>query len=265
MSKPEEKQVVCELKDGGHVEGTLVNIDKVNLKIFLSKVKKASKEDPQKYETYETLEINKDEIKELKLIQYEAKEAPKEETSNLNAIPENKIPTEYQQQQQNKSKSYNKEESFFDNLDGMTHQEARQESKNYNDKNKDTFQVTDDNQGGNYHKNYRGNNRGRGGYRGRGNNRGRGGYNNNNYYNNNNNYQSGGGYNRRGRGRGNRGGNGYGNNNYHKRGNYRGGNQNAQHNANVQGNNMMQNVAKLQAYQPEGGIQPGMEKSIYDN
>jgi hypothetical protein len=28
---------------------------------------------------------------------------------------------------------------------------------------------------------------------------------------------------------------------------------------------MMQNVAKLQAYQPEGGIQPGMEKSIYDN
>jgi hypothetical protein len=24
-------------------------------------------------------------------------------------------------------------------------------------------------------------------------------------------------------------------------------------------------VAKLQAYQPEGGIQPGMEKSIYDN
>ena len=89
MSKPEEKQVVCELKDGGHVEGTLVNIDKVNLKILLSKVKKSSKEDPQKFETYETLEINKDDIKELKLIQYEAKEPPKEETSNLNAIPEN--------------------------------------------------------------------------------------------------------------------------------------------------------------------------------
>ena len=265
MSKPEEKQVVCELKDGGHVEGTLVNIDKVNLKIFLSKVKKASKEDPQKFETYETLEINKDEIKELKLIHYEAKEPPKEETSNLNAIPENKIPTEYQQQQQSKSKSYNKEESFFDNLDGMTHQEARQESKNYNDKNKDTFQVSDDNQGGFSHKSYRGNNRGRGGYRGRGGNRGRGGYNNNNYYNNNNNYQSGGGYNRRGRGRGNRGGNGYGNNNYHKRGNYnRGGIQNAQHNANPQGANP-QTIGKLQAYQPEGGIQPGMEKSIYDN
>ena len=248
MSKPEEKQVVCELKDGGHVEGTLVNIDKVNLKILLSKAKKSSKEDPQKFETYETLEINKDDIKELKLIQYEAKEPPKEETSNLNAIPENKIPVDIQQQQQNKPKSYNKEESFFDNLNGMTHQEARQESKNYNDRNKDTFQMTDDNQRGYSHKGYRGSNRGRGG------NRGRGRYNNNNY-------QNRGGYNNRGRGRGNRGGNGYNNNNYyHKRGNYnRGGNQNVQHNVNVQG------TEKLHSYQPEGGIQPGMEKSIYDN
>ena len=181
---------------------------------MLSKVKKSHKENPQDVQHSDTLEINKDDIKELKLIQYEAKNNLNETNINANAIPENKIPSQYQLQRQNKSKSYNKEESFFDNLNGMTHQEAKKESKNYNNRNKDTFQFNDNadnnksntyNNNGYYQKHYRGNNRGgRFGYRGRG--RGRG-YNNNNnnvvghnnyhHNNNHNQHQRGGGYNNR--------------------------------------------------------------------
>ena len=285
MSKVEDKQVVCELKDGGHVEGVLVNIDKINLKIMLSKVKKSHKENPQDVQHFDNLEINKDDIKELKLIQYEAKDNSKEININTNAIPENKIPSQYQLQQQNKSKSYNKEESFFDNLNGMTHQEAKKESKNYNNRNKDTFQLNDNknnnyNHNGYYQKHHRGNNRGgRGRYRGS--NRGRGrGYNNNNigYSNNNNNHyisnnnnkpnQRRGGYNRRGM----RGSNNYittNNNTFYKRNNYNKGNSHyQQHNMNNkqhQNNINPELLSKLQAYKPEGVVQPVIEKSIYEN
>ena len=243
MSKPEQKQVIVELQNGDKCEGVLANIDKVNLKIQLTAAKKTSGTAPTKVESFETLEISKADIKEIKVIQFEAKTEPKEESGNINAIPDNKKPLNVEQ---TKQKSYDKNESFFDTLSGATHFEARQESKNYNQKNKDTFNLPNEPERKPYY-----NNRGRGGYhhnRGRGgyynNNRGRGGYNNyNNYHNNNNGNYNG----RRGIGRG-RGG--Y--NNYH-RGGYQ------------QFNNQHMNGNKLTPYQPEGGIQPGMEKSIYDN
>ena len=253
MSKPEQKQVIVELQNGDKCEGVLANIDKVNLKILLVNAKKTPSSDPSKPESFEKLEINKGDIKEIKVIQFEVKAEPKEEQSNINAIPEDKKPVNVQGA---KTKSYDKNESFFDTLSGMTHPEARQESKNYNDKNKDTFNLPNEperkyhNNGyNNYH-----NNRGRGGYHNRGNRgRGRGGftnynnYNGGNYYNNNGNFNRGGYNGRRGRGRG-RGG--Y--NNYN-----RGGFKNERPTGEF--------VNKLTPYQPEGGIQPGMEKSIYDN
>ena len=188
MSKPEQKQVIVELQNGDKCEGVLANIDKVNLKILLVNAKKTPASDPTKPESFEKLEINKGDIKEIKVIQFEVKTEPKEEQSNINAIPEDKKPVNVQQ---TKTKGYDKNESFFDTLTGMTHPEARQESKNYNDKNKDTFNLPNEperryhNNGyNNYH-----NNRGRGRYHNRGNRgRGRGGYNNYNNYNNGGNY-----------------------------------------------------------------------------
>ena len=257
MNKSEEKQVIVELTNGQKVRGTLVQVDKINLKMILENVKQ---EVNGKEETIDKLEIKKSDIKELKLVHFEMKA---EEKQNINAIPENKIP----QNQENTQKAYDKNESFFDKLTSMTHPEARNESKNYNQKNKDTFNLTEQDKSNQNNKKYyhnNNNNRGRG-YNKYHNNKGRGGYNNNNYnknYNNNyNNNNNRGGYgNFRGRGRG-RGYNNY-YNNYQKKNNY---NNNNNNNNNQGNNNNNPDTSKLKPYQPEGGIQPGMEKSIYDN
>ena len=176
MSKAENKQVIVELFNGDKVKGTLIQVDKINLKMILENViiQRNEKED----EKLDKLEINKSDIKELKLINYEIKKD--EIQSNINAIPKDKIP----QKEDNKEKAYDKNESFFDKLTPMTHPEVRQESKMYNQKNKDTFNITEEqnNQGYNKKSHYY-NNRGRGN---KNYNRGRGGYNNNRgYYNNN--------------------------------------------------------------------------------
>ena len=237
MNKSEEKQVIVELTNGQKVRGTLVQVDKINLKMILENVKQ---EVNGKEETIDKLEIKKSDIKELKLVHFEMKA---EEKQNINAIPENKIP----QNQENTQKAYDKNESFFDKLTSMTHPEAKQESNNYNQKNKDTFNLIEDKNNqifkkNNYYNNSRGrgnknhnnrgrgnynNNRGRGNYnnpRGRGNynnNRGRGNYNNNrgrgNYNNNRGNYNNYRGNNNRGNQRGN-----YGNyrGRFIRRGNY---------------------------------------------
>ena len=211
MNKSEEKQVIVELTNGQKVRGTLVQVDKINLKMILENVKQEAN---GKEETLDKLEIKKSDIKELKLVHFEMKA---EEKQNINAIPENKIP----QNQENTQKAYDKNESFFDKLTSMTHPEARNESKNYNQKNKDTFNLTEQDKSNQNNKKYYHNNNNRGrGYNKYHNNKGRGGYNNNNY---NKNY----------------------NNNYN--------------------NNNNPDTSKLKPYQPEGGIQPGMEKSIYDN
>ena len=237
MSKAENKQVIVELFNGDKVKGTLIQVDKINLKMILENVviQRNEKED----EKLDKIEINKSDIKELKLINYEIKK--EEIQSNINAIPENKIP----QKEDNKQKAYDKNESFFDKLTPMTHPEVREESKIYNQKNKDTFNLIEvqNNQGNNKKSHYY-NNRGRGN---KNYNRGRGGYNNNRGFHNNNNR---GGYkNFRGRGRGkkNYNSNYYGNNNYKDFTNNNNNNQN------------------LKTYEPEGGIKSEIEKSIYDN
>ena len=118
MSKPEQKQVIVELQNWDKCEGVLANIDKVNLKILLVNAKKTPSSDPTKSENFEKLEINKGDIKEIKVIQFEVKTEPKQEQSNINAIPEDKKPINVQQ---TKTKSYDKNELFFDTLSGMTH------------------------------------------------------------------------------------------------------------------------------------------------
>ncbi len=242
MIKTEEKQVIVELNNGQKVYGTLIKVDKINLKMILENVKQ---EIDGKEETFDKLEINKSDIKELKLVHFEMKP---EEKQNINAIPENKIP----QNKENMQKAYDKNESFFDKLTSMTHPEARNESKNYNQKNKDTFNLSEEdknNNKGNKKYYYNNNNRGRGGYKNYHNNRGK--YNNN--YNNNNINNNRSGYNNF-KGRGKRG-KGYNNNNYY--GNYQ------KKNYNNQGNNNSNN-SKNQNYEHEGGIKQGIEKSIYD-
>lgn len=142
----ESKDVVINLKDGDKVSGKLISIDKVNLKIALIQVTKSFKDITKPNETYDNLEISKEDILEIKLVKYEQiqkiKEI-KEEVSNINAIPENKIPEKVDQPKQN---TYDKSESFFDNLKLESKTNTRQDIKNYNDKNKDTFDLKD-----NYH------------------------------------------------------------------------------------------------------------------
>lgn len=254
MAAQEPKDVVIYLKSGDSISGKLTSIDKVKLKITLIQATKMSKDDPNAKETFDTLEVNKDEIGEIKLVKYEnPKPQMKEEVTNVNAIPENKIPQKMEQQ---KEKTYDKNESFFDKLT-IASKGNQQETKNYNDKNKDTFNLPNEpdkkfnyqHKRGGYN-NY--NNRGypqNGGHRGRGG-KGRGG--NYNNYNNGNNFQKGnfrGGkpWGNRGRGRGghfNRGGGNFGN---------------------KPNNHPNVDTSKLKPYQPEGGVQPEMEKSIYDN
>ena len=88
MNKAENKQVIVELFNGDKVKGTLIQVDKINLKMILENViiQRNEKED----EKLDKLEINKSDIKELKLINYEIKKD--EIQSNINAIPKDKIP-----------------------------------------------------------------------------------------------------------------------------------------------------------------------------
>lgn len=185
----QQQHVIVDLKNGFKCEGILASIDKVNFKINMIKVKKHFTDENGQYfeEMFDSLEIPKDDIKEVKLVQFE-----KEEKKNINAIPENKISSV--QSQPTKPKAYSKNDSFFDNLSPMSNTDAKNESIKYNDKNCETFNLpaNSTNVGGNMNRG----NRNRGGYKG-----GKKNYNNksyNNYNNNyNNNYRGG---NRRGRG-----------------------------------------------------------------
>jgi hypothetical protein len=245
------------LKNGLRCEGMLANIDKVNLKINLIGAKKYFTDDSGKFieENFDNLEINKEDIKEVKLVQYEQPKEQNKTGNNINAIPENKLNNV--QDLINKSKSYNKSDSFFDALSAMSNMDAKNDAIRYNDKNSETFGITTNNDNNNnFQNNYRGKRNYQGGRgRGRG---GRGSYNNNNdggfnnnragyynnndegfnnnrgsYYNNNdggfnnnrvgyNNNNNDGGFNNNGgnyRGRGNRNFNNY-NRNYDQNNNY---------------------------------------------
>lgn len=231
--------ITVEMKDNSKIEGIIVSIDKINSKILLSNAKKTA---DNKEEYYPTFEINKADIKEVSSI--EKIQNKQEEIHNINAIPENKkIDNLDGNQLAGVEKAYDKNKDFFDSLKSMTNSEVKEESKNCNQKNRDTFNLTendkdDENKNNFYNKRGRGRGRGRGyGRGGRGYNRGRGGgYNNRggyNYYHND--YQQNGtgydskkggnsyhgqNYRGRGKGRGGRGGRGGYKNNYYNNGSY---------------------------------------------
>jgi hypothetical protein len=176
----QQQYVILDLKNGFKCEGNLVTIDKVNFKVVLSNAKKYITEEDGtlKEENFPNLEVPKDEIKEVKLVQYDNEPTK----TNINAIPENK---QNPQLSIAKPKTYNKSESFFDSLIPMNNRDARNETMRYNDKNMETFNLTEEAMYSS------GVNRGRG-YRGRGNYRGdnRGGNNFNRYNNYNKNYNN---------------------------------------------------------------------------
>ena len=249
MNKTENKQVIVDLFNGDKVLGTLIEVDKINLKMILEKVTRKKNGEEEKLDK---LEINKSDIKELKLVNYEIKK--EEIQKNINAIPENKIP----QKEEIGEKAYDKNESFFDKLTSMTHPEAKQESNNYNQKNKDTFNLIEDKNNQIFKKNnYYNNSRGRGNKNY--NNRGRGNYNNNRgFYNNRGNYK-----NYRGRGqRGRKSYNNYYNNNNNFFGNYNN-NNNDKFDDNKNNDNKKNN--DLKPYIPEGEIKTEIEKNINDS
>jgi len=234
------QNVIIDLKNGNKCEGILVNIDKERMVINLSNAKRIilSGDGSTKEESFPKLEISKEDIKEVKIVQFEPKEEKKEQTANnnLNAIPQNL--QENAEIAYNKNRSYNKGDSFFDGLTPMTNMDAKNESIRYNDKNCETFDLPKSAMNDN-HSNFSGSRRGgqRGrGYRG-GYNRGRGGYNNNNYnrhnnYHNNyhNNHHQGGNFGNNMRGGNpnfNRGRGGYNNNRqFDQRSNYNNNNNN---------------------------------------
>lgn len=196
------QHVIIELKTNGtKCEGILVNIDKERMLIKLSSAKRISlREDgTPKEESFPELEIAKDEIKEVKIVQFEpqsdstTKKPENNEGASLNTIPQNLQNNALSEQ--NSAKTYDKTDSFFDALKPMTNKEAQYESIRYNDKNCETFDLP---KGTGYSGNYE-NRSGYGNRRGgqrRGGNRGgyRGGYqnyhNNFNYNNPNNNYRN---------------------------------------------------------------------------
>ena len=190
------QNVIIDLKNGNKCVGILVNIDKERMVINLSNAKRftISENGSTKEESFPKLEISKEDIKEVKIVQFEAKEEQKKEqnqNNNLNAIPQNlqnNAEIAY-----NKNRSYTKGDSFFDGLTPMSNLEAKNESIRYNDKNCETFDMPKSAMNDN-HSSFSGR---RGGYRGRGSRGGyrggRGNYNNNynnrpNNYNNNQNF-----------------------------------------------------------------------------
>ena len=223
MSQQKQNILIIETKDGAKYQGIFVSKDIKKQIITLANVKKTFQ---GKEESIPNIEITKDNIERINIIDFRP---PKEDIHNFNEIPQNKKSVVDENKLANVEKAYDKsKDDFFDHLKPMTNPEAKKESRNYNQKNKDTFNLPenyyDDNQ--REWKN-RGNRRGygqrgRGGY-GRGN---RGGY--NNYYKNNrgrnNNYGNDGNHNYRGqnyRGRVNRGrGRGRGNRGGYKKNNY---------------------------------------------
>jgi len=190
------QQVIIELKSGTKCEGILVRIDKEKMLIKLSNAKRTmqSEDGKTKEETFLNLDIAKDEIKEVKIVQFESsvdqdvKKFEAAQSANLNSIPQNLQNNTLNNQDQ--GKSYDKIDSFFDALKPMTNKDAQYESFRYNDKNYETFDLPKNGMnGGNFDGNYGNRGRGartggnRGGYR-----RGYQNYNNNysnNNYNNN--------------------------------------------------------------------------------
>ncbi len=250
MSQQKQNILIVETKDGAKYQGIYVSKDIQKQIITLSNVKKTFQE---KEDHLQTIEIKKDDIKSINILDVRP---PKEDIHNFNEIPENKKNAIDEDKLADVEKAYDKSNDFFDKLNSMSKTQAKKESDNYNLKNKDTFNLSDNDIDNKRNWKKRGNKRGyrgRGGY-GRGNRGYRGGY--NNYYNySQNRNNNGGNYNEgyqnyrgqnnrgrdrgRGRGRGNRGR--YKNNNYNY--NHQENNQNNNINNNQDENNKIINQA----------------------
>ena len=251
MNQQKQNILIVETKDGAKYQGIYVSRDIQKQIITLSNVKKTFQE---KEELLPMIEITKEKIASINIIDIRP---PKEDIQNINEIPENKKNVIDENKLANVVKAYDKtKDDFFDQLKPMTNPEAKKESKNYNQKNKDTFSLPDDDNENNQEWRKRGRGNKRGGYRqsrGRGNhNRGsrgnRGGYNNNYYGNDHNNNYSGNfnknagnqnhfgqNYNSRGRGRGRGRGHG-GKRGEHKNNYYNNGDKNSNNNMNNMNN-----------------------------
>ena len=213
MNQQKQNILIVETKDGAKYQGIYVSKDIQKQIIILSNVKKTLQE---KEELLPMIEITKENISRINIIDFRPS---KEDIQNINEIPENKKNVIDENKLANVEKAYDKtKDDFFDQLKLTTNPEIKKESINYNQKNKDTFSLSDNINENNREWKGKGNKRGYGRGRGRGyHNRGnRGGYNHNYYGNehksnyNGNNYNKGGGnqnyhgqnYNSRGRGRG---------------------------------------------------------------
>lgn len=204
MSQQKQNILIIETKDGIKYEGVYVSKDIQKQILKLANVKKKYQD---KEEILPEIEISKENIANIYVVDIRP---PKDDIHNINEIPENKKNAVDENKLANIEKAYDKSrDDFFDNLKPMTNPEAKKESRDYNRKNKDTFNMSEE-ENNNYNRGWRG----RGNKRGYNRGRGRGGYGggNHNYYGNgqhNNGYYAH--YNKED-----------GNQNYHKKNNYRG-------------------------------------------
>lgn len=138
------KQVIVEMITGEKIEGAMVNIDKEKKIITITNGKKFKANGEGEPELFTSMEIEKKDISNVKLLLYDTKqeESAKEPREGvINAIPEDKQNPVKEQLSTQDSNCYSKSESFFDKLEGMTHPEAKKESRKYNDKNTETFNI----------------------------------------------------------------------------------------------------------------------------
>ena len=211
MNQQKQNILIIETKDGAKYQGIFISKDIQKQIITLSNVKKTFK---GKEETLNLIEITKDSIATINILEVRPQ---KEDIYNINEIPENKKNVVDESKLSNMEKAYDKsKDDFFDHLKLMSNPEMIKESRIYNKKNKDTFNLTEDtvNKRVWRGRGKRGNGfrfgRGRGNYRGGYNNYQKnnqninyGGYDYNNKFNMNMNYQNYQGlnyYNNRGKG-----------------------------------------------------------------
>ena len=195
MNQQKQNILIVETKDGAKYQGIFISKDIQKQIITLSNVKKTFQ---GKEEALNLIEITKDSIATINILEVRPQN---EDIYNINEIPENKKNVVVDESKlANMEKAYDKsKDDFFDHLKLMSNPEIKKESRIYNKKNKDTFNLIEDtvNKRVWRGRDKRGNGyrfgRGRGNYRGGYNNYQKnnfGGYDYNNKFNMNMNYQN---------------------------------------------------------------------------
>ena len=136
MNQQKQNILIIETKNGAKYQGIYISKDLQKQIITLSNVKKTFQ---QNEETFPMIDIKKDDIASINIIDFRP---PKEDIHNINEIPENKKNAIDENQLANVEKAYDKsKDDFFDRLKPMNNPEVKKVSKNYNQKNKDTFNL----------------------------------------------------------------------------------------------------------------------------